>query len=30
MGEGTLNTSLVEKLFFDNVVRFFAVPAEAI
>ena len=30
MGEGTLNAFLVAKLFFDNVVRFFGVPAEVI
>ena len=30
MGEGALRASLVAKLFFDNVVRFFGVPAEVI
>ena len=30
MGEGALSTSLVAKLFFDNIVRFFGIPAEMI
>ena len=30
VGEGALSASLVAKLFFDNVVRFFGVPAEVI
>ena len=28
VGEGALSASSVAKLFFDNVVRFFGVPAE--
>ena len=30
VGEGALIGSLVAKLFFDNIVRFFGVPAEVI
>ena len=30
VGEGALSASLVAKLFFDNVIRFFGVPGELI
>ena len=30
MGEGALNASPIAKIFFDNIVRFFGVPAKAI
>ena len=30
VGEGALSASSVAKLFFDNIVRFFGVPAEVI
>ena len=30
VGEGALSASLVAKLFFENVLRFFYVPAEVV
>ena len=30
MGEGALSASLVAKIFFDNIVRFFGIPGEVI